>query len=518
MNETQRIEKITEVSKTIFSYCMAKTKTRADAEDLSQDILCELIKSLNSIRDDRAFYSFMWAVAGNVYKQWCRKKAKSSTVELIDDISEEIDYEFGFESVIYILRRELTLLSEKYRRATILYYIDGKSCSEIASVLDISESMVKYLLFKSRKILKEGMNMDRKLGALSYNPKNFIPFYNGSGPNRFYDFMQSKIRQNIITACYNDSLTAEQISLETGIPLPYLDAEIKQLEDKALLIKSGTHYKANIIVITSACVDEINRNAIIYHNKIADIIGEFIETKLTEFRKIGFSGNDFTENSLRWQLIAFVLSVIISYDTKEVLEYPETAWGDHAYLWLIEEDKSVNNHIFNFSTQYSRHGDRICFFDYLPNPKGDHRDFYGNARYINILCDIVHDNCCNFSEYDLEAVAEMIRKGYVIKENNIFRVAMPVFTAEQYSEAFDLARDFVDKNLQNVIASLDSAYERILSEHTPKHLQKQAADIARMDRLVNAADVPINILVERKILNTDWNKLEMPTTFIVINS
>lgn len=154
MNETQRIEKITEVSKTIFSYFMAKTKTRADAEDLSQDILCELIKSLNSIRDDRAFYSFMWAVAGNVYKQWCRKKAKSSTVELIDDISEEIDYEFGCESDIYILRRELTLLSEKYRRATILYYIDGKSCSEIASVLDISESMVKYLLFKSRKILK----------------------------------------------------------------------------------------------------------------------------------------------------------------------------------------------------------------------------------------------------------------------------------------------------------------------------------------------------------------------------
>lgn len=186
MNETQRIEKITEVSKTIFSYCMAKTKTRADAEDLSQDILCELIKSLNSIRDDRAFYSFMWAVAGNVYKQWCRKKAKSSTVELIDDISEEIDYEFGFESDIYILRRELTLLSEKYRRATILYYIDGKSCSEIASVLDISESMVKYLLFKSRKILKEGMNMDRKLGALSYNPKNFFHFI--TVPGRI-DFM-----------------------------------------------------------------------------------------------------------------------------------------------------------------------------------------------------------------------------------------------------------------------------------------------------------------------------------------
>ena len=74
MNDVQLNEKITEVTKTIFSYCMAKTTTREEAEDLSQDILYELIRSSKSIRDDRAFYAFMWAVAGNVFKQWCRKK------------------------------------------------------------------------------------------------------------------------------------------------------------------------------------------------------------------------------------------------------------------------------------------------------------------------------------------------------------------------------------------------------------------------------------------------------------
>ena len=172
-----------------------------------------------------------------------QKKARRNTFELIEDILTEDDYfDADDESDIYLLRRELALLSEKYRHAAILYYIDGKSCSEIASVLYISESMVKYLLFKSRKILKEGMNMERKLGTLSYNPKNFVPFYNGSGPNRFYGFMQSKIRQNIVSSCYNDSLTAEQISLETGIPLPYLDSEIKSLTDNALLLKE-TNYK-----------------------------------------------------------------------------------------------------------------------------------------------------------------------------------------------------------------------------------------------------------------------------------
>ena len=82
-------EKIADASRTIFSYCMAKTPNRMEAEDLCQDILLELIRSSGSIRDSKAFYGFMWAVAGNVYKHWCRKKAKPQTCELTEDIPAE---------------------------------------------------------------------------------------------------------------------------------------------------------------------------------------------------------------------------------------------------------------------------------------------------------------------------------------------------------------------------------------------------------------------------------------------
>ena len=93
--------------------------------------------------------------------------------------------------------------------------------------------------------------MERNFGKLSYNPKTLIPLYSGQGSNNFWKFMQSKIRQNIVSACYNNSLTVQQISLETGIPLPYLDDEIKDLEDKQIILKNGNHYTANVIVITS---------------------------------------------------------------------------------------------------------------------------------------------------------------------------------------------------------------------------------------------------------------------------
>lgn len=515
MNDSGFDEKIVESSKIIFSYCRAKTHNREDAEDLCQDILFELVRSLKNIRDSKAFYGFMWAVAGNVFKQWCRKKARLRTYELTEDIPSEDCFAEEEDSDIYLLRRELTLLSEKYRRAVILYYIDKKSCGEISHILQISESMVKYLLFKSRQILKEGMNMERKLGTLSYAPKSLIPLYNGSGPNYFWDFMQGMVRQNIVNACYNDSLTDEQISLETGIPLPYLDNEIKALVDRNILLKDGKHYKANVIVITSECADETDRNAAPYQIRIADIISGFMENSLENFKKTGFAADGFSENSIRWLMMTFILRAVLPC-SDDVSDFPITAWGDKAYIWLAEKSGSADSNIFNYAQVMSRHGDWIYFVDYLPTLKSDHHDFYNNTRYTNILCDIARGDCGSFSENDLEAAAELIKKGYIIREKDSFKAAVPVFTSEQYDKAVRFAREFVDNNLSEVIKSLDNSSARILSEHTPKHLQKQVEGISKMSRLYNAVCVPAKHLIERKVLSTTWEPLEMPTVFVVL--
>ncbi|MBQ3597992.1 MAG: RNA polymerase sigma factor [Clostridia bacterium] len=516
MDEKEVREKITEVSKTIFSYCMSKTPTREEAEDLSQDILCELLRSAGNIRDDKAFYGFMWGVAGNVYKQWYRKKLKSSTCELTSDIPIEDNFAEDDSGDMYLLRRELALLSEKYRKATIMYYIDGRSCSEIASVLTVSEGIVKYLLFKSRKILKEGMNMERNLGELSYNPKTLIPMYSGHGPNQFWDFMQSKIRQNIVSACYNDALTVQQISLETGIPLPYLDDEIKELEDKQIILRDGKRYKANVIVITSECADEIERADTKYHEKIADKIEAFIREKSLEYKNIGFIGSNFSENTLRWQLAAILFMAICEVDYNE-FKVPKTAWGEPAYLWCIE--KLNEKFMFNYSSMESRSGDRLYFFDYWKDGKGkgDHHDFYGNEHYKSVFCNICRGEKVAYNEYDLEAIAQMIKNGYVIKENETYRATVPVYTSEQYKAIVDMVSEFVSTELKSIIIELDKTATGILSEHTPKHLQDQVEGVASMDKFLNAVCIPAAILMERQVLTTAWHPFEMPTTYVVLN-
>lgn len=358
--------------------------------------------------------------------------------------------------------------------------------------------------------------MERNLGGLSYNPKTLIPLYSGEGPNRFWDFMQSKIRQNILFACYNDSLTEQQISLETGIPLPYLDDEIKALEDKRIIIREGNHYKANVIVITGECADEIERAVAKYYKQIADKIEIFVSEKLDEYRKIGFSGNDFSENTLRWQLgtILFRTIMAASYGD-DVTHFPKTGWGEGAYLWCTE--KPIEKWNFSYSDFPNNHGDRLYFFDYENNGKGNHHDFYGNKRYTDIYCDICRGEKKDFSEYDLEAIAEMIKKGYVISENGFYRATVPVYTPAQYDQIISMAKEYTTVELEPTIHELEATAARILEAHTPKHLTDQVPGIASNDALCNTVGIPATILIERHFLSTVWHPCEMPTTFLVLN-
>ncbi|MCI8331438.1 MAG: hypothetical protein HFE78_01225 [Clostridiales bacterium] len=241
----------------------------------------------------------------------------------------------------------------------------------------------------------------------------------------------------------------------------------------------------------------------------------FINSKIAEYKNIGFVGNDFSDNTLRWQLSTVLFRMIKDKDYGSTNDTPKTGWGENAYLWCVE--KLNEKHIFNYCGVDSKRADRLYFFDYLKGGKGDHHDFFGNERYINIFCDICRGDMTSFSEYDLEAIAEMIKKGYVIKEDNIYRASVPIYTLDQYQTTMNMAKEFIEDELAAIIQEMDKIAVRILDSHTPKHLQSQVEGIAGMDKFVNTVCIPAAILIDRQVLGTEWHALEMPTTYVVLN-
>jgi RNA polymerase sigma factor (sigma-70 family) len=127
----------------IYAYSLSRLYDKSAAEDLSQEIICEMLKSIDHLHDEKAFYCYLWRVAENTFRKYIRRN-KQQTVELCDDavgvFIETPEQEFIHKEDLHTLRRELALLSEKYRKIAVLYYIDAKTCSEISSLMSVSDS------------------------------------------------------------------------------------------------------------------------------------------------------------------------------------------------------------------------------------------------------------------------------------------------------------------------------------------------------------------------------------------
>lgn len=269
---------IEENMKAIFGFSLTRLSNVSAAEELSSDILFELVKSSGSIRDEERFYGFMWKVAENTYNDYLRRKSRKSSrwEELDADIADESDSileDIVCKEELNRLRRELSLLSYQYRDTTVLYYIEELSCSEIAQKLNISTEMVKYYLFRARKIIREGMDMERLYGEKSYNPGNFeIDFWGTGGATQnseYSEFQKRRIKGNILLAAYYTPVTIQEISVELGVSLPYLEDEIKLLLDKQYLVCKNGKYLTNIPIFTSECTRAIKERLLPLTNEAA---------------------------------------------------------------------------------------------------------------------------------------------------------------------------------------------------------------------------------------------------------
>lgn len=301
---------ITENMKSIFGFALTRLGNVNEAECLASDILYGVIRSAPNLKDEERFYGFMWKVAENVYVDYLRKKSRNArhTAELDDRVADEsesaLDQIIRAEE-INLLRRELSLLSRQYRDATVLYYMENLSCSEIAEKLQTSTEMIKYYLFRARKMIREGMNMERLYGEKSYRPNIVeIDFWGTKAGDDFEyrDFERRKIKGNILLAAYYSPVTIQEISIELGVALPYLEDEIKLLVDRQYLVCSGGKYLANIPIFTLDCTKAID-------GKLKEHIRESAQklATVTDDFDARF-GNRFADANLaRWQKILLCL-------------------------------------------------------------------------------------------------------------------------------------------------------------------------------------------------------------------
>ena len=459
MENYNAVKFVEENIKTIFAYSFARVGNRSDAEDLTSEIILAIIQNGEKIKDPNAFYGFVWGIAANTYKSFIRKKSKFCCQELDENASTD---DYVLESIcaredLNRLRRELTLLSKEHRECTVSYYIDGLSCAETAEKLGISLEMVKYYLFKTRKILKEGIGMEREYGIKSYKPSKFYleTIFSGSYNAEYKNLFNRKLPGNIMITSYYTPVTIRELSLELGVASPYLEDEIRLLEKYDLVRKVGEEkYQTNLVIFAEEFDDAFFQKAKTECVNRLKTIYENVKQKLEEIRNIGFIGNTLEDNDLFWAL-----------------------------LWFIMRNGNQN---FENNNPASSRNDKLydgaTGVNYGVDHEEDADDKYSCLAFAG-YCSLEGDYGLSFADFgilpannrfgmDRASICKNIKEAFENKDNAI----IPIFTNEQLNILADMLDPEI-KEMGLLYDYLNKTAVNIMLQHAPKQVKPQVEHI-----------------------------------------
>lgn len=244
----------------LFYFCLKKTGNGVRAEDLTQDITLNILAALNKGTVPVSFSAWVWQIARNRYSVWAGEKHRRSESVTGSDIG---DYEIEDESEnilddmihseqLSLVRRELAFISSDYRDIVVAYYMENRSMRVIAASLSLSLEAVKKRLQRARILLKEGMDMAREFGVRSYNPEQVAFVMNGVDGDKGqpWSIITHLLYKNIFLETYENPETAEELALELGIALPYMEDELEYLVREELLRKSDNKYETNFPIVS----------------------------------------------------------------------------------------------------------------------------------------------------------------------------------------------------------------------------------------------------------------------------
>lgn len=144
------------VSPRVFAMLVARTRDREAAQDLLQDVLIAVLRSVRdgALRDSERLVPFVQGTARNLVNNYFRDKIREPRTEELSDnyagVVSQDSLETGERE--RMVRQALALVDETDRRIVLMTMVDGCKPGDIAERLGLSSEVVRQR--KSRAIKK----------------------------------------------------------------------------------------------------------------------------------------------------------------------------------------------------------------------------------------------------------------------------------------------------------------------------------------------------------------------------
>lgn len=302
----------------LYYYALKKTGSREEAEDLVQEIAVEALASLAGGSRPADFDRWLWAVARNRYARWAKDRRRRSAMvqdermlSALPDDGPPAETALVRSDEIAALRRELALLTTDYRGIIVAYYFAGERIADIAARLGVPEGTVKRRLHDCRKTIREGIEMAKEMGVRSFKADQvgFSKSGRDGQDGSPWNLINRLIPKNILLAAYRNPLKLEELALELGVAMPYMEEEVRLLKEGTLLkeVAKGK-YETDFIILDKDMQTAKYRKLVEAGQAFAPLLIELLDAAMEDMRRV--TGQRFDRGFLLWTLIPMAVDMI----------------------------------------------------------------------------------------------------------------------------------------------------------------------------------------------------------------
>lgn len=163
----------TEYAPRVYNLARRMLGNDADAEDVTQEVLLQVVRKIDTFRGESAFPTWLHKVTVNAALNHRRKRAAREEHQAADPLEKFLDnghhhgpvnrWELGPEQ--QLLDRETQKLVEDaiarlpaiYRDVYVLADVEGLPNAEIATLLDLGVAAVKSRLHRARLLMRDAL-------------------------------------------------------------------------------------------------------------------------------------------------------------------------------------------------------------------------------------------------------------------------------------------------------------------------------------------------------------------------
>lgn len=131
------------------------TGSRADADDIAQDVCCTLVEKIGSYRGDSSFTTWLYGITFNACRDWRRRRrsfgAFSEKLAILVGLAPAPDGRDAYDAVW--IKSAISRLKPALRDTAVLVAGQQLTHAEAAEILGIAEATVAWRMHEVRRIL-----------------------------------------------------------------------------------------------------------------------------------------------------------------------------------------------------------------------------------------------------------------------------------------------------------------------------------------------------------------------------